>query len=143
MQNSDNVRGDITPLPGRPLTQDERNEVVAKFLEVFRRNEPGGVPTHCPTNATFADARLADASVLESTFLMNRSPVLFMIEMERDVYEASMCDIRRFFDSMHPWEEYDYYVFDRTMEWCVSRTHHDLWVVVDPKGLISRGDVDS
>lgn len=37
-----------------------------------------------------------------------------------------MPEIRRFLDALQPWEDWDMYIFDTGLQWCIAITHTQM-----------------
>jgi hypothetical protein len=135
---------ELTPMPGKRLESVRMQKVHTAFLAAFR-HEPNDIPTQVPTNACFEDARLVDETILDRPWLCEDRRVLVMQEggimgracAPQDIYETSVREARQFLAKRHPWEDYDLYIFDDSLEWCVSISHHGEVIVVDPGGILS------
>jgi hypothetical protein len=111
-----------TPRPGTHLPPDEARTWVRRFFMRFRKRREG-VPRDLPTWCTFDDARRVSPDILAAPALERIRALLVLFENSREVYRASIGEIRDYFAAREPWEDYDIYLFDEELRFCIAFTH--------------------
>ena len=112
-----------TPRPGVRLPKNEEKQISGSFFRRFR-NPAKGRPRDLPTWCTFGeDAQRVTPDIVNDPALDRLGRIHVFFEGGREVYEADIADVRTYFAKKQPWEDYDIYLFDDEMSWCITITH--------------------
>ena len=117
---------DWTPLPGIQLPETTADNVIRQFKEKFYRPssnkpQPGRIWLAFPENMP---SQRSDDSILSSPAFLGYRTVLFWIEGTNEVYQATPRQVAEHFAARNPWEDFDTYIFNESMEWCIVFTHN-------------------
>jgi hypothetical protein len=116
--------------------------IIDKFVKNYRRNLYNGMPENVPTACTLDGTKNLDIIHTETFRLIKKLYVLF--ESPDELYVASGEDVLGFYDSLEPWEDYDFCVFDDSLNWCIGVTHNEDVIVIDKTSVLSNqadGDI--
>jgi len=113
---------DETPKPGTMVLADMADSVIDRFYTKFKR-EKVGLPTDLPAWCTFDKGIKIDEGILFHPALMGQQPLYIFFENGKKLYRANIEQIRVYFKEKEPWEDYDIYIFNDTMNWCIVFTH--------------------
>jgi hypothetical protein len=122
---SESNNGDWTPCPGEVVSGEEAQRLVSSFERRFRVHTEGRHPK-VPTWVTFdATSRRADLRMFASTRIEDEAEVFLYFE-GRELRRTTMREVRQYVAALEPWEDWDLYVFDARMEWCIAYTHPQM-----------------
>jgi hypothetical protein len=124
MSKSDDC--DWTPCPGEVIPVEEAAPITAAFERRFRVCTEGRHPK-VPTWVTFdaLSSRRASLRVLKTRSIPDDAPVFLYFE-GRELRRTKMGDVRRYVAALEPWEDWDLYVFDASLAWCIALTHPQM-----------------
>lgn len=123
---SESEESNWTPVPGEVLSKEEAAPIIAAFERRFRINTQGKHPK-VPTWVAFdtSESRRANPDAFESTSIPNDTHVFLYFE-GRELRRTKMADVRHYVASLEPWEDWDLYVFDARIAWCIALTHPQM-----------------
>jgi hypothetical protein len=110
--------------PGVIVPPEEAALLIAAFENRFRVHKEGRHPktrtwvTFEPSNSRRMDRRAFGAVAKDA-------PVLLYFE-GGELRRAQMDDVCHYLDDQQPWEDWDLYVFDASMTWCIALTHPQI-----------------
>jgi hypothetical protein len=115
---------DWTPYPGEQILPEEARPIIAAFERRFRVCTEGTHP-RTPTWNTFdsSDSRLADRSAFSA--FGAKAPVFLHFGGDK-LRRTTAEEVCRYLEAQQPWEDWDLYVFDDSMNWCVALTHPQM-----------------
>jgi hypothetical protein len=118
--------GDWTPVPGEALSGEEAARIIASFEGRFRAVTEGKHP-QIPTWVTFDSAASRRATVeLFTSAPIEADAEVFLYFERRQIWRTTMGDVRRYVAALEPWEDWDLYVFDASIDWCIAYTHPQM-----------------
>lgn len=124
-----------TPKPGKRLPAQEETKTIEEFLVRFRKQ---GTPALKRTWDAFSipskllgtgEMGTLDLKAVSFPDLDHKEDLLIYLETPGHVYRSDIDAIRSYFSTRGPQDDYDLYIFDSQMKWCLAMTH-DL-----PKGI--------
>jgi hypothetical protein len=127
---------DWTPLPGTRILTPQVTVILAQFHQRYRIHTAGrssNVPTWC----TFPQSSRIDEHIFDSRFFHTFSDLYLYVENGRHLFRAAPQEIQAYFTQRQPWEtDWDYYIFDPNLHWCISVTHE----LTDGCAILVTGD---
>jgi hypothetical protein len=91
---------------------------------------PDNVPTACTLDGK------KDSSAIKSRAFRSMKTLFVLFESPNKLYIASGEEVFQFYDRLEPWEDYDFCVYDETLNWCIGVTHNDDVLVIDQEGVL-------
>ncbi|WP_028314852.1 hypothetical protein [Desulfatibacillum aliphaticivorans] len=123
-----------TKEPGIEISSQEAKPIVEAFLAKFKSkdvNIPSNLPTACQLKG------IKDIDVLRSSKFLNLNKIYYYFDFSNQLFETLPKEILEFYDSLQPWEDYDFCIFDSGMKWCIGVTHNDDVILVDPERILN------
>jgi|SRR5215211_75245 len=126
-----------TPKPGVRLPEEIEQSVLSQFYTTFRRDISDQAP-NVPTWSTFASPMRVEEDILSHAELTKHETLNVLFENQSAVYSANAQEIKNFFSHREPWEDYDIYIFPKSMDWCIAFTHQQAFGIY----VFVTGDVE-
>jgi hypothetical protein len=117
---------DWTPCPGELIPPSEAAALLVAFEARFRvdaQTKHRKVPTWVAFDP--ADSRKANLRVFDSASVGDDASVFLYFE-GRELRRTTMRDVQQYVLALEPWEDWDLYVFDPNLTWCIAYTHPQM-----------------
>lgn len=125
-----------TPYPGSMVDIDVAKPIINKFVRTYRGCLYDGMPDNVPTACTLDGEK--DSSVFDSEIFRSKKSLYVLFESPYELYIASGEEIFQFYHALEPWEDYDFCVYDETLNWCIGVTHNEDVLVIDKNRVLER-----
>jgi hypothetical protein len=119
------------------------SELVSSFLGAYRKQSPL-IPSNLPT-ACLLEGRKA-RTVADLLLNFDDQEVFVYWDQGTALRRESFRVVSKFWATREPWEDYDFCVFPRSLDWCIGFTHNAYCVLVtrqkiaEPAGCTERRD---
>lgn len=111
----------MTIIPGINVAF-EHEKLIATFKKKFRFQPDDGydnVPTSCYLQGHI------NPNAFNMPFFMNSKKVYMYFDFDNDLRILTPLDVIKYKSQLQEWEDYDFCVFDDSLEWCIGVTHND------------------
>ena len=112
------------------------SELVSSFLGAYRKQSPL-IPSNLPT-ACLLEGRKA-RTVADLLLNFDDQEVFVYWDQGTALRRESFRVVSKFWATREPWEDYDFCVFPRSLDWCIGFTHNDYCVLVTRQKIAEPG----
>jgi len=110
------------PLPDILTPNIEDPALRSAFMAKFRVPNPT-IPSNIPTACTLRGTIFDSLAQLPSS--ISEQEIFVFTDSSESLRKEAFNKVEEFWIQREPWEDYDFCVFPRSLEWCIGFTHND------------------
>lgn len=120
----------MTTKLGTPLDEVGTNERIKLFYERFQQRRIQSYASNVPYACALDGILRPD--IFQEDWFLSAARLYAFFEHPVEVFETTPDQVIEFTEKKEEWEDYDFCLFDESMNWCVCSTHNGDLLFVAP-----------